>query len=83
MASPGPVCRSPVVGEKLCSRTAFEDLNLIGEQDEDIVMVDSEDEPLKKSAKVADSDADEPISNLKERKGKGKEISEVQITSLH
>ena len=75
MASPGPICRSAVVKEKLFSRAAFEpsdaDLSLIGEQDEDVVMVDSNDEPLKKSkGKVAHSD-DEPISNL-EGKGKAK-----------
>jgi hypothetical protein len=73
MASSGPVCRSAVVKEKLFSRTAFEpsdaDLNPIGEQDEDVVMVNSDDEPLKKSkVKVVDSD-DEPVSNFK---GKGK-----------
>ena len=73
MALPGPVCRSAVVKEKLFNRAAFEpsdaDLNLIGEQDEDTVMVDSDDDPLKKGkAKVADSD-DEPIPTLK---GKGK-----------
>ena len=72
MASSGPVCRSAIVQEKLFSCTALEpsdaDLNLIGERDEDVV-VDSDNEPLKKSkAKVADS-GDEPISNLK---GKGK-----------
>ena len=65
MASPGPACRSPVIKEKLFSRAAFEpsdaELSLIGEQDEDVVMVNSDDEPLKKSkAKVADSDY-EPI----------------------
>ena len=80
MASPGPVCRSAVVKEKLFSHAAFEpsdaDLNLMGEQYEDVVMVDSDDEPLKKSkAKAADSD-DGPISNLK---GRGKESSEVQV----
>ena len=72
MASPGPECRSAVVKDKLFNRAAFEpsdaDLNLIGEQDEDVVMVDSHDELVKSKAKVADSD-DEPISNLK---GKGK-----------
>ena len=58
------------------SRSAFElsdaDLSLINESDEDVMKVDSDDEPLKlkrrSKAKVADSD-DEPISNLK---GKGK-----------
>ena len=74
MALSGPVCRSAVVKEKLFNRAAFEpsdvDLNLIGEQHEDVVMVHSDDEPVKKGkAKVADSD-DEPISTLK---GKGKE----------
>ena len=73
MALPGPVCRSAVVKEKLFNRAAFEpsdaDLNLIGEQDEDAVMVDSDDELVKKSkVKVADSD-DEPIPTFK---GKGK-----------
>ena len=42
MASPGPECRSAVVKEKLFSRATFEpsdaDLNLIGEQDEDVVI---------------------------------------------
>ena len=74
-----PLSRRSCVKEKLFSRTAFEptgaDLNLTEEQDEDVVMVESDDEPLKKSkARVADLD-DEPISNLskgKERQGQRK-----------
>ena len=59
MVSPGPECRSAVVKEKVFSRATFEpsdaDLNLIGEQDKDVVIVDSDDEPVKKSkAKAAD-----------------------------
>ena len=81
MAPPGSVCRFAVVKEKLFSRAAFKpsdaDLNLIGEREEDTLMVESDDEPLKKSkAKVTHSD-DEPISNL-EGKGKANRAKKVQ-----
>ena len=59
----------------LFSCAAFEpcdaDLNLIGEQVEDVVMVDSDDEPLKKSNGMAADSDHEPILNL-EGKGKAK-----------
>ena len=63
---------SPLSRRSCFSRAAFEpsdaDLNLIGEQDEDVVMVDSDDQPLKKSkAKVAYSD-DELKGKVKAKK---------------
>ena len=88
MGSPGPVCRSLVVKEKLFGRVAFEpseaDLNFIGEHDDDVVMVDFHNKPLKKSkGKVADSD-DEPISNLKGKgKVKAKKVPESKSRSRH
>ena len=51
MSSPGPECRSAVVKEKLFSRATFEpsdaDLNLIGEQDEDVIRRAGEEEQSK------------------------------------